>query len=42
MFLGVWITRPMGGAFGIGCKIKPTEVNIGFPALFQNLIPYTH
>ena len=21
-----------------GCKIKPTEVNIGFPALFQNWI----
>jgi len=23
---------------GFGCKIKPTEVNIGFPALFQNWI----
>jgi len=27
-----------GGNGPFGCKIKPTEVNIGFPALFQNWI----
>jgi len=42
MFLGVWDDTAYGGNGPFGCKIKPTEVNIGFRPCFKTgFNPYT-